>query len=162
MLFEGGEKDSVMRRFGKGLPPHVRLLFGLPTCGRSAFRPSLVELVLHSPCCSVPAHAVSLLPYHTTPNQQLLLYFPSHDIRTPQVYPILYYDALQHPAVFSFLCPPPFHHSRLDCSPSLAGTPLPIFICSWASFRRFWSALSVCLRLLYTICLVSAIQECTL
>jgi len=84
MLPAGREKDSAIRRYGKGLPPHVTLLFGLPTCGRSAFRPSLVELVLHLPCYSVPTHAVSLLLYRTIPNSSTAYIIPLHMIIEPR------------------------------------------------------------------------------
>ena len=147
MLLEGGEKDSVIRRFGKGLPPYVTLLFfGLPThvdgplfahhsSSLSCIRPAALCLpTLCSFCLTAPS-----------PNQQLLHYSASHDIRTPQVYPILYYDTLPtscrvliplsnpiHPLAVGlqpFFCR---HVCRTDSHP-----PSPFFICPWASFRRF-------------------------
>ena len=46
MVPAGGEKDSALRRCGEGLPPHLTLLFGLPTCGRFRFSPIISRACL--------------------------------------------------------------------------------------------------------------------
>lgn len=103
----GGEKDSALRWYGEGIPPYLTLLFGLPTCGRFRFstiigRACLVFALAH--LCP-PTYTVFLLPYRT---HKSLHYSLSHDIRAPQVYPILLYDTLLTPSyVLTSLHPHP-------------------------------------------------------
>jgi len=92
----GGEKDSALRGHGEGFPPHVTLLFWVADMWTDGSLSPITSRALSCirPCSSALTYAMLLLPYRTIPNRQSLHYSLSHDIRVPQVYPILHYDTL--------------------------------------------------------------------
>lgn len=107
------------------------------------------------------AYRLTLCPLcPTAPSRTNSCYIITHHTIFERRRSILSYIMMpsQHPAVFSFLCPPRFNHLRSDCSHSLTGIcrttvfrpPPSHFYLSRASFRRFW------------ICFFPAISACIL